>query len=92
MKSYNMTVDESINIVDKFNAISNKYAVSASDIGDMLSKSVSSLSVAGNTLDQAIAMGTAITEITGDAAEAGKRKLPDYIIIYSMQITISVKG
>lgn len=92
MKSYNMTVDESINIVDKFNAISNKYAVSASDIGDMLSKSVSSLSVAGNTLDQAIAMGTAITEITGDAAEAGKHKLPDYIIIYSMQITISVKG
>ena len=92
MKSYNMTVDESINIVDKFNAISNKYAVSASDIGDMLSKSVSALSVAGNTLDQAIAMGTAITEITGDAAEAGKRKLPDYIIIYSMQITISVKG
>lgn len=92
MKSYNMTVDESINIVDKFNAISNKYAVSASDIGDMLSRSVSSLSVAGNTLDQAIAMGTAITEITGDAAEAGKHKLPDYIIIYSMQITISVKG
>lgn len=92
MKSYNMTVDESINIVDKFNAISNKYAVSASDIGDMLSRSVSSLSVAGNTLDQAIAMGTAITEITGDAAEAGKRKLPDYIIIYSTQITISVKG
>ena len=71
MKSYNMTVDESINIVDKFNAISNKYAVSASDIGDMLSRSVSSLRVAGNTLDQAIAMGTAITEITGDAAEAG---------------------
>lgn len=71
MKSYNMTVDESINIVDKFNAISNKYAVSASDIGDMLSRSVSSLNVAGNTLDQAIAMGTAITEITGDAAEAG---------------------
>lgn len=71
MKSYNMTVDESINIVDKFNAISNKYAVSASDIGDMLSRSVSSLSVAGNTVDQAIAMGTAITEITGDAAEAG---------------------
>lgn len=71
MKSYNMTVDESIDIVDKFNAVSNKYAVSASDIGDMLSRSVSSLSVAGNTLDQAIAMGTAITEITGDAAEAG---------------------
>ena len=82
MKSYNMTVDESINIVDKFNAISNKYAVSASDIGDMLSKSVSSLSVAGNTLDQAIAMGTAITEITGDAAEAGNS-----LKVLSMRLT-----
>lgn len=71
MKSYNMTVDESIDIVDKFNNISNKYSVNASDIGTMLTNSISSLSVAGNTLDQAIAMGTTISEITGDASEAG---------------------
>lgn len=71
MKSYNMTVDESIDIVDKFNNISNKYSVNASDIGAMLTNSISSLSVAGNTLDQAIAMGTTISEITGDASEAG---------------------
>ena len=71
MKSYNMTVDESIDIVDKFNNISNKYSVNASDIGAMLTNSISSLSVAGNTLDQAIAMGTTISEITGGASEAG---------------------
>ncbi len=71
MKSYNMTVEEAIDIVDRFNNISNKYSVSAADIGEMLSNSISSLSIAGNSLDQAIAMGTTITEITGDASEAG---------------------
>ena len=71
MKSYNMTVEETIDIVDKFNNISNKYSVSAADIGVILSNSISSLSIAGNTLDEAIAMGTTITEITGDASEAG---------------------
>ncbi len=71
MKSYNMTVEEAIDIVDRFNNISNKYSVSAADIGKMLSNSISSLSIAGNSLDQAIAMGTTITEITGDASEAG---------------------
>lgn len=72
IKSYNMAIEDSIDIVDKFNNISNKYSVNAADIGQMLSNSVSSLSVAGNSLDQAIAMGTTITEITGDASEAGK--------------------
>ncbi len=72
IKSYDMAIEDSIDIVDKFNNISNKYSVNAADIGKMLSNSVSSLSIAGNSLDQAIAMGTTITEITGDASEAGK--------------------
>ena len=71
IKSYNMAVEDSIDIVDRFNNISNKYSVTASDIGTMLSNSISSLSIAGNSLDEAIAMGTTITEITGDASEAG---------------------
>lgn len=71
MNSYNITVGESIDIVDKFNNISNKYSVNASDIGDVLRNSISPLSITGNTLDQAIAMGATISEITGDASEAG---------------------
>jgi TP901 family phage tail tape measure protein len=71
MKSYNMTVEESMDIVDKFNNVSNKYSVTAADIGEILSNSISSLSVAGNSLDEAISMGTTIAEITGDASEAG---------------------
>ena len=71
IKSYNMAIEDSIDIVDRFNNISNKYSVTAADIGEMLSNSISSLSIAGNSLDEAIAMGTTITEITGDASEAG---------------------
>lgn len=71
MKTYNMTVDDAIEIVDRFNNVSNKYSVSSSDIGEILSNSITSLSVAGNSLDEAIAMGTAITEVTGDSSEAG---------------------
>ena len=66
-----MAIEDSIDIVDRFNNISNKYSVTAADIGEMLSNSISSLSIAGNSLDEAIAMGTTITEITGDASEAG---------------------
>lgn len=71
MKSYNMAVEDSMNVVDKFNNVSNKYSVTAGNIGEILSNSISSLSIAGNSLDEAIAMGTTITEITGDASEAG---------------------
>lgn len=71
MKSYNIEVDNAITIVDKLNAISNQYATNASDIGEILSNSASSMSVAGNTIDENIAMGVAIREITGDASEAG---------------------
>lgn len=71
MKSYNMTVEDSMDIVDKFNNISNRYGVTAGDIGEILSNSISSLRIAGNSLDEAIAMGTTIAEITGDASEAG---------------------
>lgn len=71
MKTYNMTVEDAIGIVDRFNNISNKYSVTSADIGEMLSNSITSLYVAGNSLDEAIAMGTTITEVTADSSEAG---------------------
>ena len=72
IKGFNLTVEDSMSIVDRYNAVSNQYAATAGEIGDMVSRSASSLRVAGNTLDQTIAMGVAIKEITGDAAEAGE--------------------
>lgn len=71
MKSLNIEASKSISIVDKLNAVSNNYAVSAADLGTGLKNSISAMSLAGNDLDQTIAMLTAMSEITQDASESG---------------------
>lgn len=49
----------------------NKFAVSATDIGDMIERDGSALAVANNTLAQSIALGTAMNETIQDAATSG---------------------
>lgn len=71
LKAFDITAEDSIAVVDKLNEISNNYAVTAADLGTAIRNSGSSLSVAGNTIDEALAMITGITEITGNASEAG---------------------
>ncbi len=71
MKTYGMTVDEVMSIVDKYDIVNNNFAVTAEDVGNAMSRSISALKTAGNTLDESIAMATTITEITGNAEEAG---------------------
>lgn len=73
MKAFRIEASDAIKIVDSFNEVGNNYAVSAQQIGEALQNSASSLVVAGNDIDQSIAMITAMTEITQDAASAGKR-------------------
>ena len=71
MKAFRIEASDAIKIVDSFNEVGNNYAVSAQQIGEALQNSASSLVVAGNDIDQSIAMITAMTEITQDAASAG---------------------
>ena len=68
-------------IADIFNLLGNKYAVSASDVGSALERSASSLSLAGNTIQESAAMATGITEVTQDSERAGKH-MPEHIVIY----------
>lgn len=58
-------------IVDKFNNVSNHYASSAGDIGEIIRRSAASMSAAGNTLDQTIALGVAANEVQQDADTVG---------------------
>lgn len=71
MKTYNMTVEEAMDITDRLDNVANRYALTAADLGEILSHSVSAMKVAGNTLDEVIALGGAITQVTGSANEAG---------------------
>mgnify|MGYP005957340087 CR=1 FL=1 len=41
-----------MSIVDKFNNVSNNFAVSAGDIGEMVKRSASSMAAANNDLDE----------------------------------------
>lgn len=66
-------VDEVVDgIMSKVNIIGNTRAVNNTDIVEILRRSSSAMAEANNTLEDTIALGTAITEITRDAANAGQ--------------------
>ena len=71
MKAFNIEANDSITIVDKLNNLGNKYATSSADLGEGLTKSASALKLAGNDINQSLAMITGGTEITQDASEMG---------------------
>lgn len=71
MKAYGIESKNAIEITDKLNEIGNKYATDAASLGDGLRNSASSLALAGNSLDESLAMLAAMTEITQNASESG---------------------
>lgn len=72
MKAFNIEADEALDgIVNKINTIGNSQAVSNGDIVEFLTRSSSAMHEANNTLEETIALGTAATEITRDAASVG---------------------
>lgn len=71
LAAFNMTAEDSINIVDKFNAVGNNFAISSSGIGAALTNSASALVGAGNSLDQAIALITSGNAVVQDPESVG---------------------
>ena len=71
MKAFNIQANDAISLVDKLNNISNNYAVSSGDLGDILQRSASAMEAAGNTLDQTIALGTAMNSVVQTAETTG---------------------
>ena len=58
----------------------NSQAVSNGNIVDFLTRSSSAMAEANNTLDETIALGTAATEITRDAASVGNAMKTKYCL------------
>lgn len=56
MKAFNKDANETIQIVDQLNKLSNEMATDFNEIGDGLSRSASVMSVAGNSLEQTTAL------------------------------------
>ncbi len=63
--------DFAMSIVDKFNEVSNNFAISSGGIGEALQRSASSLAAANNTLDESIALITAANEVTQNPEKVG---------------------
>ena len=73
MKSFGITADEALDgIASKINIIGNTQAVSNADIVNFLTRSSAAMAEANSSLEDTIALGTAITEITRDAQNAGQ--------------------
>lgn len=70
-KAYGIESANLISIVDELNELGNNFATDAASLGDGLSRSASALNVAGNSLEESIAMLTGMSEITQNAAAAG---------------------
>ena len=86
MTAFGIATNNAMQIVDKFNKVSNEFPISSGGIGEALTKSASSMAAANNTLDQTIALITAANAVTQDPDAVGKQTMP------TIKITISVKN
>lgn len=71
MKNFNISASDSIQIIDKLTNLSNLYSLSLSGLGSELETVSGFLAGSGTTLDQALSLVTTLTQITGNAGEAG---------------------
>ena len=76
--------DFALSIVDKFNEVSNNFAISSGGIGEALTRSASSMVAANNTLDETIALITAANTVVQDPDTVGR-------LMPTIKVAISVK-
>lgn len=71
MKAFNIEASDSITIVDSLNKLGNEFATEAASLGEGLKNSASALALAGNDINQTLAMLTGGGEITQDVGNLG---------------------
>lgn len=71
MKAFGIEAENSMRIIDAFNEVSNKFAVTSSDIGAGLQRSSAAMAAAGNSMEETIALFTAGNTIIRDADSMG---------------------
>ena len=60
MQAFGIEASRAMEIVDRFNEVGNNFAISSAGIGEALKRSAAAMNSAGNTLDETIAMITAM--------------------------------
>ena len=71
MKAFGIEASNAISIVDAFNEVGNRFAVSSAGIGEALVRSASSLAAANNTMNESIALVTAMNSTVQNPEKVG---------------------
>lgn len=71
LKGFNKENLDAMSIVDRFNEVGNRFAITSQGIGEALKLSASALSEGGNTLDESIGIITAANEVVNDPSSVG---------------------
>ena len=71
LKGFGLEAEKVVSVTDAMNSAANQYAITAEDLTNILQRSSSAMSVAGNTLNETIAIGTVANEITQNAERTG---------------------
>lgn len=71
MKAFGIQANDSISVVDKFNEVGNRFAISSGGIGEAMKRSASSMAAANNTIDETVALIAAANEIVQNPEKVG---------------------
>lgn len=71
MQAFGIETSDVMSVVDKFNEVSNNFAISSGGIGEALQRSASAMYSAGNTLDETIALVTAANTVVQNPESVG---------------------
>jgi len=63
MKAFNVEAENAMGIVDAFNEVGNKFAISSSGIGEAMQRSSASLAAANNTLEESIGLTVGMNNV-----------------------------
>lgn len=72
LRAFNLEAEDAIHVVDALNEVSNTQAVSSADLSNNIGKASAAMALGNNTYEQALAMLTAITEITRSGARSAR--------------------
>ena len=78
LQAFNIEAEKSINLVDKYNNISNNMATDVPKMGEAMARGASSLSVAGNSLEETLALiatASQNTQLSGETIGNGLKSI-----------------
>jgi len=72
MQAFGIEAKDAMLIVDRFNTIGNKFAISSGGVGDAMKRSAAAMHAAGNTIDETIALIAAANTVVQNPETVGK--------------------